>query len=269
MAQLREELREHVRVAHQMVAEYRDTDGTVHEAVTVDVSAGGAFFRTSCPPRPGMRLPITVWPDPRSETPVEALLEVRWTMDPGGRSTGGFGGRWLAAASSDGALMRTFLGSVLGIKRGMVAVSRDEASPTGSRFRYRFVTKAVAAAAPDAPMVEPQIESSDGDEPVYLAAGIHHGDVSVSGAVVGMTPDHLRVSVTRGLPPSFRRAQVRLLLDSSNGMLPIVFHGSVLFTRPQPGNPTAGEFVLKITKVDEYGRRGLYAQYLSYLANAA
>lgn len=269
MAHLREELREHVRVAHQMVAEYRDGDGAVHEAVTIDVSTGGAFFRTACPPRPGARVPVSIWPDSRSETPVDALLEVRWSMDPGGRSSGGFGGRWVAAASTDGTVMRTFLGSVLGIRTGLVQISKDDRSPSGSRYRYRFLVSATRSAAPEAPMVDPTVEATGEDEPVYLAAGIHHADLAISGAVVGMTADHLRVRVTRGLPPSFRRAQVRLLLDSSGGMLPIVFHGSVLFVRPQPGVPDAGEFVLKITKLDEYGRRGLYAQYLHYLSKAA
>jgi hypothetical protein len=93
MATLRAELREHVRLTHQMAAQYRDLEGNTWEAASVDVSPGGAFFRTSNPPRPGSKIPLTLWPDLSTEEPVEALFEVRWTMDGGGRASGGFGGK--------------------------------------------------------------------------------------------------------------------------------------------------------------------------------
>lgn len=267
MAKLREELREHTRTAHQMAAEYRDVDGAIQEAVTVDVSSGGAFFRSARPPRPGVKVPISLWPDPRSEASIEALAEVRWTMDPGGRSSGGFGVRWVAAASSDGTVMRHFVEHVLRVTHGVVKVVRDPKSPSGKRYLYRFL-KAVAA-APEAPCTDaPSVGPSDG-EAVFLSATVRHGDVSVAGSVIGLTGDRLRVKVPRGMPASFQRAQVHLLLDSSTGMLPIVFDGSVSFARPDGVHPDAGEFVLRITKMDEYGRKGLFAQYLSYLSKAA
>lgn len=269
MAKLREELREHTRTAHQMAAEYREVDGTHHEAVTVDVSVGGAFFRSARPPRPGAKLPISLWPDARSETPIEALGEVRWTMDPGGRSSGGFGVRWLAAASTDAGTMRYYLQTVLGLSHGVVKVVPDAKSPSGKRYLYRFL-KAVGEAAPEAPGVEsgPPMGAAD-DQSVFLSANVQHGSFSVAGSVVGLTRDHVRVRVARGMPASFQRAQVHLLLDSSAGMLPIIFHGSVSFARPDAHRPDSGEFVLRITKMDEYGRKGLFAQYLSYLDKAA
>lgn len=271
MAMLREELREHVRVSHQMVAQFRVGD-EVRDAISVDVSSGGAFFRTTVPPRPGARQPITVWPVPGSDASVEMLFEVLWTMDGGSRTNGGFGGRWLAAASPDATAMRALLKGILQVDGGIVQVVPDPREPAKRRYLYRFArgeAQEGRGAPPEPPPPDTDARRGGTDQAVFLSATVRNERGSVAAAVIGVGRDALRVRVAEGLPRSFQRSEVHLLIDSSDGLLPIVFRGQVSFTRPQPDSPGAGDFVLKITGVEEYGRKGLFQQFLSYLDKAA
>ncbi len=267
-----DERRRHQRYAVTMPAQVW-AGNEWREAVLQDVSTGGTFIQTSEPPASGECVWVRIWPPGDADTPVAAQVLVRWSMEADSpRAASGFGGQWVQIVSEDLDVLRTFLQDTLKAKGGFVAASTDPR--TGRRrFVYRFPVE-----VPDVPHPPSASEAHDDEEErremgaqrVLLPARFRTAHVEGRGTIPLVSETIVAVECDGPAPTRADRVIVETAIQGEREVYPLSLHGYVTRVRrpdADEGGPT--RFYVAIHRVEEFGRKGLFHQFLDHLAHAA
>lgn len=258
------DLRAYARRTMQIVAVLRGTDGVRHEAATVDVSAGGAFFRTHEPPPVGQTVVAEVAPLVGEESEVRVSAEVRWVLADAPGVLPGFGARWVLAESENPDALNLLVRDVLRSRSGAV----DSAD---GMHRYRFVPPPVQCRGfePSRIVLPPAaLQKVRGASPVLLAASAELPSRMESGAVIALGRQALRMVVKRTPPTIGTKVWVHLLVDDDASLAPLVCAGRVT---DSVLDPVSGErwFDLQLQEIHDQALTGGFEAWVARLPMAA
>lgn len=257
------DLRAYARRNLQLVATLRGPDGSTQEVATVDVSAGGAFFRAVALPAIGQHIVVAITPDTHGAA-VHVTAEVRWVLQPAPGVLGGFGARWLAAESESA-------GALLALVRDTLHAPASDPETIGCLHRLLFLAPAVPCRGfePSPPILPARDLRPSGDAtPVLLAASAELPSRLESGTVISIGRRALRMVVQRTPPTIGTRVWVHLLVDDARGLAPLVCAGRVT---DSVLDPVAGErwFDLHLQEVYDDAVDGGFEAWVKRLPLAA
>lgn len=245
-----------------------------------DLSSGGALIVVSVIPPRGtlVRISWSLIPD---SLPLMIDAEVVWTMaGDGAANSSAIGVRWLRVDSPGPDALRVLLKETLEVSGGFAKMG--EKGPDGTRIvHFEFPAPAISPSQNDAlPPAEddevpaaptPAGESTQEDSPangssaaVLLPTKYRTQGKARKGNIVTLAERRVVVETDGSLPSHSDRVELKVSLPSSEGILPLKLYGQVSRTREATPTRPASFWVL-VTRVDEYGRGGLFRQYVEHL----